>query len=246
MLQPWVQTCWAGRGRRRHTAARLPPPPFTAHCLHARCRRLGSVSLVSKRFHDLCLAPQLVREVSVDFSYSGTADARLHSLRAWLVNNAPPIVNFSVDCHFNNPWRALLMPCLTALCAAAPLQQLAVRCFSSRLELPLSVAGWLQPVHATLRLVDLKTFGGSDAQVIISIPLQQFTALRKLTVYCNSIEFSAGCWLPVSLTYLSLCGLKDQGLPSQVSVQVELSNQLSRNPNFGTDKASAHWCGCRS
>ena len=178
-------------------------------------RRLRSVSLVSKRFHALCLAPQLVKEVSVDFRSEDTIDARLRSLCTWLASNAPPIVKFSVYCHTDKAQHLLLMDCLTALCAAAPLQQLAVTYFSGNLSLPLSLAAWLQPVHATLRQLDLTPF--SSARVVIGIPLQQFTALSRLAVHCGSLEFEPGCWLPSSLTYLSLTCLHD-GLPSQVSM----------------------------
>ena len=199
-----------------------PGSPTALTSIKQRCRRrLGSVALVSKRFRGLCLAPPLVRKVSFVRSIirpihvRSNEDARLRSLCNWLVSTSPPIVNLSLRCDLTKALHALLVDSLTVLCAAAPLQQLAVCYVSGDLELPLSLAAWLQPAHATLRQLDLKPL---YARLAIDAPLQQFTALSKMAVHCDSLKFEAGCWLPSSLTYLSLGGFKE-GLPSQVRAE---------------------------
>ena len=197
----------------------LSPRPVPTHSATTSICRLGAVSLVSKRFRTLCLAPQLVREVSVFIRSEDNAEVRLRSLRDWLAANSPPVVNFVLDSSRHEMTVTqfyILLDCLSRCCLVAPLQQLSVHFgYGSR---TLTTLAWLLPVQGTLRQLSLVI---SNTPVAIDVPLQQFTALTTLQHHCGALQFGAGCWLPSSLTYLNLSNL--EGLPvSQVSMLGDL------------------------
>ena len=168
--------------------------------------------MVSKRFRALCLALQLAKEVNLTIDLQADRDAALSSLLHWLGMNSLHLTTFSLDiCKDANP--TLIMGCLTACCAAAPVEELTV---DIKTDAQLPTLAWLVRVRSTLRVlcIELPLTG---APLTVDMPLQQFTALQSMT--CTDLTFARGCRLPSSLTYLHLKGLQ-RGLPSQVTEHI--------------------------
>ena len=232
------------RAARPPPLARTPPAPsLLTATASIFCRSLGSVSLVSKRCHALCLAPLLVREVSVSIRSEDNAEARVQNLRDWLAANEPAIADFSfLDClETTEIGLPLLMDFLATLCSVAPLQQLSVDFgYGSP---PQPTLDWLLLVQGTLRQLRLDA---SSTPVAVDVPLQEFTGLSALTVLCSGMVFAAGCWLPSSLTNLFLSNLA--GLPNQVSLLAAVTggNVHTRRHTRNLSPAPVHWGGCRS
>ena len=169
------------------------------------------MSLVSKRFRALCLAPQLIREVSLSLYHKHDVHATLRSLNHWLAFNAQHVHDMHLDITLPADRAVdsgLVVGCLATCCTAAPLKKLAL---SFRTQENPPTLAWLMTVRCTLADLYLSL---SNA-VTIDTPLQQCTALTDLTLDCRDLEFSPGCRLPSSLTSLTLQSL--QGLPNQAS-----------------------------
>ena len=169
------------------------------------------MSLVSKRFRALCLAPQLVKEVSLCLRWNLTApDASLRSLHCWMAANAQHLTSFTLALsdliQVVDP--ILVMGCLATCCAMAPLEEMNL--YFRRGQNPTSLA-WLLSVRSTLT----RLFVMLESPLAIDAPLQQCTALTRLTAFCPSLHFAPGCLLPSSLTHLVLILLTDCCIPSQ-------------------------------
>ena len=195
----------------RHSGRPLAPP--TVHDRsHSLWCRLRSVSLLSKRFRALCLDSLLIREVSISLAQQTSPEATLRSLHRWLAVNAQHLRSFDMNM-YSAADPALLMGCLAACCAAAPLETLLLSLGSE----PLPTLAWLLSVCSTLSRLELHFCPfTSSGPLIIDAPLQHCTALTNLSMQCRNLEFALGCRLPTSLTALKLGGLSN-GLPSQAS-----------------------------
>ena len=171
------------------------------------------MSLVSKRFHALCLAPQLTKEVSFALFRQSDCATTLRSLHCWMALNAQHLAIFNVTIR-NAVDPGLLMGCLTACCVAAPLETLLLSLGKECTE-PLPTLAWLLSARSTLSRLELRLYP-STRPLAIDVPLQHCTELKNLALQCRTLDFLPGCRLPTSLTYLSLSGQYD-GLPSQAS-----------------------------
>ena len=174
----------------------MPPTPPRA-LAHTRCR-LSSVALVCERFRTLCLDPQLLRELDVDFKGAVPSLRQLRSLPTWLAANAHHATSLKLSVG-NDAEAAAIKRCLATSCATAPLQQLTIR----SPELP--SFKWLLKVRSTLRTLEVDFYCSSS--FFIDVPLQQLSKLQCLKlVMCPEVELelASGCSLPTSLTHISI------------------------------------------
>ena len=178
------------------------------------------MSLVSKRFRALCLAPQLTREVSFALNQQTDCASTQCSLQCWMAANAQHLAGFSMSIRTDVDL-GLVTACLSACCAVAPLEELKLQ-LGDECTKPLSNLAWLLSARSTLRRLELDLSSNnnwsfsSTRPLSINAPLQHCTSLTQLPVQCQALDFEFGCRMPTSLTYLRLRGHKD-GLPSQVS-----------------------------
>ena len=176
------------------------------------------MSFVSKRFHDLCLAPSLISEVALTLQNQANPNAALSSLQNWQAVNAQHVTSFSLVVDKSVDF-GLVHGCLATFCTAAPLEKLAIDLSTGQ---PLHSVAFLASVRSTLKDLTLRLV--RTVPLTIDTALQRCTALTSLLFGCKDLEFD-GSRLPSSLTRMELRLLR-QGLPSQVHYRILLLQNL--------------------
>ena len=202
--------------RRAAWARRRPCPPApaparpapSAHCVFpalAACR-LKSVALVSKRLAALCLAPELLRCVEVDFLSHGErllvraeAFLQFHTTHACHIRS----LRFTIDGGEDSKLDALVVGWLGAIGAAGALESL-----SAYVGMLLCSTAWL-PALTKLRKLTLST------PVKLRLP-NDFSKLTALTDAQLTGRAITAPTLPASLTALHLTDEESPAPPPQV------------------------------
>ena len=202
----------------RHGAPARPQgscccPTMHPYALMLICR-FKNVSLVSKRFRDLCRAPVLLRWLVVDISGARLLP-RSRALLAFLTLHAQHVRVLSLGIHppqiADAPTiaelGALVVGCLSACAAIGRLERLTLLG-----DTPLGSIAWLPALHRLQYLC----LGGQGRTLQLPSGFSRLTELKHLEALGSVVRFDAPANLPPFLTFLLLMGNTGTLLPQQV------------------------------
>ena len=169
--------------------------------------RFGSVALVSKRLAALCLVPELVHCIDVDFPGGDKQLPRLEAFLEFLATHARHICSLQFGIGGSKEEApqldALVMGCLGAIGAAGALESLSFNMWT-----PLGSTAWL-PGLTKLRQLTLRLL----CELRLPAGLSKLTALTDASLLGRVITAPT---LPTSLTALSLADCGSPAPPPQV------------------------------
>jgi hypothetical protein len=172
--------------------------------------RFKHVSLVSKRFRQLCLEPELLREVKVDISGAQLLP-RSRAFLQFLIVQAQHVRRLTLgitppdgaDELAKIELNALAVACLSSCATVGKLESMTVLT-----QTQLGSHAWLP---ALLKLTYL-ALNNSKQDVVLPAGMSRLTALQSLWVAGNLAEFDP----PPSLTYLHFPGHTGASAPEGV------------------------------
>jgi hypothetical protein len=176
-----------------------------------------SVALASRRFRQLCCAPELLRNIRVD-ALDAKALPTARALLPWLMQHGAHVQRLQLRLtgfaeSDRSELASLISSCVTACGTAGQLQELEL---SS--ETPLAPLAWL-PAMRSLQWLDV---GSYACELKLTADASGLTALQHMRLHGQRVIFAAPARLPLALTSLQLCGDGSPEMPQQVGTWADV------------------------
>lgn len=175
----------------------------------AACR-LASLSLVSKRFHSICLSPELVKNVDADISGDAVL-SRAQSLLAWVAGHRATVRNLKLAVKAGEGDDRELGAVVAGILSTAAGVATQLKRLTLGASAPLFTTAWL-PAMRQLEHADV---GSTDKSLTLPQGMSVMTNLGSLELCGNPVTFAAGLQLPRSLTHLVIND-SERTMPPQV------------------------------